>query len=366
MDTHLKRTPLAAVHETLGARMLEFGGWWMPVQYSGILDEHKAVRTAAGLFDISHMGELIVGGPAAESWLNALLTNDVRLLEPGKGQYSLMLNETGGVIDDLILYKLQNGSFLLIVNASKIAEDFTWMQQHLQPGVTLENQSDHWAGLALQGPKATVVLERLLGGDCSLPTRNRLLELQVANGPILVARTGYTGEDGFEWFCPAQTAAFWWERILEAGRDLGVLPCGLGARDTLRLEACFPLNGADLSAGHTPLEAGLERFVKFDKGEFTGKKHLEQQRSEGVKRKLVPLLMTGKTPPPRPHYPVLHEGHVVAETTSGTLSPSLGEGIALAYIPTALAVVGTQMEVEIRGRKFPAHVTTKPFYAKGK
>ena len=362
METHLKRTPLATIHENLGARMMEFGGWWMPVQYAGILEEHKAVRTAAGLFDISHMGELVVSGLGAEAYLNGLFTNDVRLLSPGKGQYSLMLNDNGGVIDDLILYKREDGSFFLIVNASKIEEDFAWMQSRLPADVTLENQSGHWAGLALQGPRAAELLQQMLGAECLLPSRNRLLELQIANGPVLLARTGYTGEDGFEWFCPAQVATFWWERILEAGRELGVLPCGLGARDTLRMEACYPLNGSDLSPTLTPLEAGLAQFVKFEKGDFTGRAALETQRTEGVQRKLSALVMQGKTPPPRPHYPVLHQGQLVAETTSGTLSPTLGLGIALAYLPTDLSVPGTEVAVEIRGRSFPAIVAPRPLY----
>jgi len=362
METQLKRTPLATVHENLGARMMEFGGWWMPVQYAGILEEHKAVRTAAGLFDISHMGELVVSGPGAEAYLNELLTNDIRLLSPSKGQYSLMLNEKGGVIDDLILYKRQDGSFFLIVNASKIEEDFAWMQGRLPADVMLENQSGHWAGLALQGPRAAELLQRMLGAECVLPSRNHLLELQIANGPVLLARTGYTGEDGFEWFCPAQVATFWWERILEAGHELGVKPCGLGARDTLRLEACYPLNGSDLSPTHTPLEAGLARFVKFEKGEFSGRIALEAQCVDGVTKKLSALVMQGKTPPPRPHYPVLHEGKLITETTSGTLSPTLGLGIALAYLPTSLSVPGTELSVEIRGRQFPARVAPRPLY----
>lgn len=362
MEPNVKRTPLSTIHETLGARMMEFGGWWMPLQYSGILEEHRAVRSAAGLFDISHMGELAVSGSGAEAYLNQILTNDVRLLAPGKGQYSLMLDERGGVIDDLIVYKLADESFFLIVNASKIEEDFSWMQRHLTADVTLENQSVHWAGLALQGPQAEAILARLLGEDVVLPRRNHLIELQVANGPALVARTGYTGEDGFEWFCPAQSAAFWWDRISEAGADHGLLPCGLGARDTLRMEACFPLNGSDLSPDHTPLEAGLSRFVKLEKGDFIGRECLKAQAAAGVKRSLSALVLQGKTPPPRPHYPVLHEGKVLAETTSGTLSPTLGMGIALAYLPTPLATPGTEVAVEIRGRQFPALVAKRPLY----
>ena len=342
--------------------MMEFGGWWMPVQYKGILDEHRAVRSGVGIFDISHMGQILVGGPASEAWLNRMLTNDVRLLSDGKGQYTLLLNEQGGVIDDLIIYRKEAGSYFLVVNASKIEEDFAWLQSKREEGVTLEDQSGQWAGLAIQGPSAKDVLQHLVGPDIQLPSRNGLLSLGIPNGPILIARTGYTGEDGFEWFCPAQMAAFWWDKILQAGHGFGILPCGLGARDTLRLEAGFPLNGSDLSPTHTPLEAGLSVFVKFEKGEFIGRPALEKQRSQGVKRKLVGLVMGKKAPPPRPHYPVFQGETLTGETTSGSLSPNLGAGIAMAYLPTDLATPGTPVQVEIRGKKFPATVSKRPIY----
>lgn len=362
MDSKPKLTPLAPAHEALGARMMEFGGWWMPVQYKGILDEHKSVRSAAGLFDISHMGQIFVSGPDSEGFLNSLLTNDTSQLLDTQGQYTLLLNEEGGVIDDLILYRLEAGSYLLVVNASKIDEDFLWIKEHAFGAVSIENQSNLWAGLALQGPEAATILARVLGSDVHLPSRNRMASLAIPNGPVLVARTGYTGEDGFEWFCPAQTATFWWAKILAAGSDLGLLPCGLGARDTLRLEAGFPLNGSDLSPSHTPLEAGLSAFVKLGKGPFPGSTTLEAQRKNGVARKLVGLMMAEKTPPPRPHYPVLHNNIVLGETTSGSLSPTLGRGIAMAFVPTEYAQPGTELEVEVRGRRFPATVVKRPMY----
>lgn len=346
--------------------MMEFGGWWMPVQYKGILEEHKAVRTAVGVFDISHMGQFIVSGEGAESWLNHLLTNDVRLLNDGQGQYTLLLNESGGVIDDLIIYRVQANSYFLVVNASKIEEDFRWMQSRVAGDVTLENQSADWAGLAIQGPAAKECLHALLGPDMQLPPRNGLLSLVIPNGPVLLARTGYTGEDGFEWFCPSQMASYWWSKAIEAGQPLGLQPCGLGARDTLRLEAGFPLNGSDLSPDHTPLEAGLSTFVKFDKGEFVGGAALEKQRVTGVEVKLVGLLMGDKTPPPRPHYRVFHQNNSVGETTSGSLSPTLGSGIAMAYLPSHLATPGTLVEVEIRGKRFPATVAKRPMYRRSK
>jgi len=362
MEDHPKRTPLSSVHEASGARMMEFGGWWMPVQYKGILEEHRAVRSAAGLFDISHMGQLLVDGKDSEAWLNSILTNDVRLLGDGQGQYTLLLNDQGGVIDDLIIYRIEANSYFLVVNASMIEQDFQWLQSRATGQLTLVNQSEQWAGLALQGPRSQDILHLLLGNQVELPLRNGMLSLPIPNGPVLIARTGYTGEDGFEWFCPANTAALWWDKILEAGQAFGALPCGLGARDTLRLEAGFSLHGSDLSPTHSPLEAGLSSFVKFDKGEFVGRASLDLQRSEGVKRKLVGLLMGEKTPPPRPHYPVFHSGSPASETTSGSLSPTLGAGIAMAYLPADIATPGTPVEVDIRGRRFPATVVKRPMY----
>jgi aminomethyltransferase len=280
----------------------------------------------------------------------------------GEGQYTLLLNERGGVIDDLLCYRLEPNHYLLLVNASKIEEDFLWLQSHATPGVALSDESDLWAGLALQGPNAEAILGSLLGPDVALPFRNRITTLGIPNGPVLLARTGYTGEDGFEWFCPAQSATIWWDKLLEAGRPLGLLPCGLGARDTLRLEAGFTLNGSDLSPDLTPLEAGLSAFVKLDKGEFIGRTALAAQRDSGVARRLVALVLEGKTPPPRPHYPVYSEDLLVGETCSGSLSPTLGVGIAMAYLPSALSAPGTRVELEIRGRRFPALVAKRPLY----
>jgi aminomethyltransferase len=362
MEPVLKRTPLASIHESLGARMINFGSWWMPVQYQGILEEHRAVRTQAGLFDISHMGEIFITGSGAEPWLNRLLTNDVSRLSDGEGQYTLLLNERGGVIDDLICYRLEPGHYLLLVNASKIEEDLLWLQAHPAPEVHVEDQSALWAGLAVQGPRSPAVLESLLGAEFALPVRNRVEMLGVPNGPVLAARTGYTGEDGFEWFCPAQTAPIWWGKLLEAGRPHGLVPCGLGARDTLRLEAGFLLNGADLSPDHTPLEAGLAAFVKMEKPDFTGRAALAAQQVVGPARRLAALVMEGKTPPPRPHYPVFDGDTLLGETTSGTHAPTLGVGMAMAYLPSSLCAPGARVEVEIRGRRFSALVSKRPLY----
>jgi len=342
----------------------------MPVQYQGILQEHKAVREAAGLFDISHMGEVFVSGTGSEQFLNTLLTNDVSKLAVGAGQYTLMLNENGGVLDDLLCYRHERDSYLLIVNASRIEEDFAWIKSlasGFEPAVEIHNQSHLWAGLALQGPRSAEILGHLFPqSSCDktcasspLPSRNTIISFAVANGPLLVARTGYTGEDGFECFCPSQSAVFWWDQIMNAGQSAGLVPCGLGARDTLRLEAGFPLNGSDLSAERTPLEAGLGIFVSMEKGSFTGREALLAQKQSGIPTKLVGIRMDGVTPPPRAHYPVFVNGERVGETCSGSLSPTFGIGIALAYLPAAFAVTGQKVSVDIRGKHFPATVAPR-------
>lgn len=342
--------------------MVEFGGWSMPVLYGGILEEHNAVRNAIGLFDISHMGQFFASGPGAAAWLNWMLTNNVDRIAVGECQYTFLLNEMGGVIDDLIVYRIHDSEFMLVVNASKIDEDFAWMQSKLAPEIQFENRSDQYAGFAVQGPKAAQLFDAFFGGKYSRPARNEILTIQIDGAPYYIARTGYTGEDGFEVFCKADCGVQAWTDILARGAELGIKPCGLGSRDTLRLEMCYPLNGSDLSAAHTPLEAGLSIFVDLQKADFIGRDALVKQREKGVSHRLVPFRMTGKTPPPRPHYPVFHNGVQVAETTSGTLSPSLGEGIGMAYLPAAAARIGEQIEIEIRGRRFPAVIEKKPLY----
>jgi len=355
----LKTTPLYAEHLRLGAKMIDFGGWQMPVQYSGIVDEHMAVRGAAGLFDISHMGQLTAAGPDAGAWLNRLLTNNIERLQPGHGQYTLLLNELGGVIDDLIVYRLRDQEFLLIVNAAKIDEDFAWMRDRLEGGVEFTNRSDDYAGLALQGPKAPRLFDELFGG--TRPGRNEARQVTRDGSAFVIAGTGYTGEEGYEFFFPAARAASEWNRILDGGASAGIKPCGLGARDTLRLEMCYPLNGADLSPDRTPLEAGLSIFVDLDKPDFVGRAALAEQKKAGIASRLAPIKMTEKGPPPRAHYPVLKDGRQVATLSSGTYSPSLGIGIGMAYLPADLARIGEELEIEIRGRRFPAIVERKPF-----
>ena len=335
--------------------MVDFAGWEMPVQYSGILDEHRAVRESAGVFDISHMGELFVGGPGAAAWLDSLLTNNVAALANSTAHYSLMLNERGGVIDDLIVYRLGAEKFLLVANASMIEEDAAWLNARLVAGIEFENASADYGALAIQGPSSGDIFEKLFGREMPAQ-RNRVLEL----GEHFVVTTGYTGEAGFEWIMPSGEAVAAWRRCLDAGAK----PCGLGARDTLRLEMCYPLNGSDLSPDRSPLEAGLGFFVDLGKPDFVGKSALMAQKAAGVPARLCALRVTEKAPPIRPHYPVWAGGNPVTETTSGALSPSLGEGIALAYLPAELSKPGQEVEIEVRGRRFRACVRKKPLYQK--
>ena len=355
-DSPLIDSPLRSIHETLEARLVPFAGWRMPVQYSGITAEHEAVRNKVGIFDISHMGQFYVSGSDAASWLNRLLTNNCANLAIGEGQYTLMLNAMGGVIDDLIIYR-QEERFLLVVNASMISKDAEWLQAHLDGNVHFEDQSNHFAGMAIQGPLSNE-LARTVFSDTEaneLPPRNQVVVL--SSGEI-ICRTGYTGEDGFELFCPIESGIDWFQKFLDAGAT----PCGLGARDTLRLEMGYPLNGNDLSPQKSPLEAGLGFFVDLDKGTFIGSEALRTQKASGLPTRLIALQLTKKGPPPRPHYPVYLENENLGETTSGGVSPSLGTGIAMAYLTTGKVKVGDTVELEIRGRRFPAEIVKKPFY----
>ena len=363
-DAASKTTPLYEEHQRAGAKIIPFGGWLMPVQYTSISEEHQAVRNAVGVFDISHMGQLTAAGAPTAQWLNRMLTNNVEKLEVGGGHYTFLLNERGGIIDDLILYRTGADKFLLVVNASRTEEDFAWLQKHLPAEVTLENKSAQRAGLAIQGPKVVALFQQLLGADKALPARNQLQDFEYAGVTLTIARTGYTGEDGVEIFFAAEDAAKIWNALLEKGQALGLKPCGLGARDTLRLEMCYPLNGSDLTPEHNPIEAGLGFFVDLTKEDFIGRDVLQQAKTAGTARKLAAFKMTGKGPPPRPHYPVWVDGERVGEVASGTLSPSLNQGIGMAYLPSADAKIGDKLEIEIRGQKFPAVIEKKPFYKK--
>lgn len=350
MSTELLHSPLEVVHARLGAKLVPFAGWLMPVQYTSITEEHQAVRTHAGVFDISHMGEVVVAGPGAETWLNRMLAGNVAKLKDGEGQYTFLLNERGGVIDDLIIYRVEPQHYFLVVNAAKTAEDVAWLRQHLPAeGVTLEDQSASYAAMAVQGPAAVALLDHL-------PPRNGIK----LSGSAIICRTGYTGEDGFELFCPVEAGPAWFERFVAAGAK----PCGLGARDTLRLEMCYPLNGNDLSPDRTPLEASLGFFVDLDKGDFIGREVLGAQKAAGSYDRLCALRPLEKSPPLRAHYEVRDGEKVIGELCSGGISPSLGHGIGLAYLPAAYAKPGTRVDINIRGKLFAAEVVKKPFYRK--
>lgn len=361
----LKHSPLEQAHLDAKARMVGFGGWLMPVQYTGILDEHRAVRSATGMFDISHMGEVFVSGPGALVWLESLLTNRVGKLLPGRGQYTLMLSENGGVIDDLILYRIGEEEYFLVINAACRDADLAWMRGRLPSdgSVHLIDAGEDYAAIALQGPGSEEIL-RALYPALEVPKRNGLTRLPGDGNPVpLVARTGYTGEDGFEIFVPVDQARSLWDALLVAG----VKPCGLGARDTLRLEMGYPLNGSDLSPERTPLEAGLEKFVALQdphKGDFSGRRALEEMSLCGLPLRLTPLRLDVQGPPLRSHYRVFADGVAVGETSSGALSPSLGEGIALAYLPPSLSAPGNSLEIEVRSSRYPATVVALPFYRK--
>ena len=368
-STPLQQSPLHADHLALAARMVPFAGWEMPVQYTGLLAEHQAVRQHVGIFDISHMGQVIVSGPGAVPFLNRALTNDVTRLAPGQGHYTLLLNEAGGVIDDLIAYRTSDREFFLVINAARIPADWQQLQALLSTApedegrVELANLSEACGGLAIQGPNSRQVFHAVFGPDAPYPEKNTVLVSVTEQGFMWLCGTGYTGEDGFEFFMPALTASHWFQRLLTAVTAAGGLPCGLGARDTLRLEMGFPLNGNDLSPDHTPLQAGLGFFVGLDKENFVGQDALLREKAAGPARKLVGFRMLGSAPPPRPHYPVLDAaGNPLGEITSGTLSPTLGYGIGMAYLPTAHCQLGTAIQIEIRGKTYPAEITKKPFY----
>jgi aminomethyltransferase len=361
--TTLKKTALFNTHQKLGARLVEFGGWQMPVQYTGIVEEHKAVRESAGVFDISHMGEFFVSGPDALAFLNGLLTNDAGKLGVGQGQYTLMLNEQAGVIDDLILYRLHETEFLLVVNASKIDEDRAWIKKNLLAGVGFFDKSDTTSAVALQGPKALEIARAFLGAGWPEPKRNEITVYSWNCQNIIAARTGYTGEDGLELFFDNEIAENFLWALLEAGKALGLKPAGLGARDTLRLEACLPLNGNDLSDKRTPLEAGLGAFVSLTKeAVFPGKEILQKQKSNGLNEKLVAFRLKEKGPPPRLHYRLFLGEIQVGEVTSGAPSPTLGYGMGLAYVEVEHAEPGTVLDLEVRGARVPIEIVKKPFY----
>ncbi|WP_307328561.1 glycine cleavage system aminomethyltransferase GcvT [Evansella vedderi] len=368
MKTTLQRTPLFATYEKYGAKVIDFGGWELPVQFSSILEEHEAVRKEAGLFDVSHMGEVLVEGKDAERYLNYLLTNDVTKLKVNQAQYTVMCYPDGGTVDDLIVYKLENEKFLLVINASNIVKDYDWMTQHVRGEVKLQNISKDVAQIAIQGPKAEAILQKVADTDLEDIGFFHFAPNVNVDGitEILVSRTGYTGEDGFELYLAADKGEALWNKLLDAGKVDGLRPCGLGARDTLRFEARLALYGQELTSNISPLEAGIGFVVKTNKErDFIGKEALTKQKEEGLKRKLVGIEVTGRGIP-RHGYKVLSpSGEEVGYITSGTQSPSLKKSLGLALLSVEYAEVGTELKVEVRKKKVDAVVIKTPFYKRG-
>ncbi|WP_172794008.1 glycine cleavage system aminomethyltransferase GcvT [Sporosarcina sp. HYO08] len=361
--TELKRTVLFDRYAEYGGKTIDFGGWELPVQFSSIKAEHEAVRTKAGLFDVSHMGEVVVRGEGALAYLQKLVTNDVSKLKDGQAQYTAMCYENGGTVDDLLIYKRADNDYLLVVNASNIEKDLEWMQQYVSENVEIDNQSDNYALLALQGPVAQSVLQKLTDEPLADIKFFRFKEnVNIAGHEVLVSRTGYTGEDGFEIYGSPEAIHALWPAILEAGEAEGVVPAGLGARDTLRFEAGLPLYGQELSKDISPLETGLGFVVKLNKAEdFIGKEALAAQKENGVPRKLVGVEMIDKGIP-RTGYKVFIGDEEIGEVTTGTQSPTLKKNIGFALLKTEHTQEGTEVEIEVRNRRLKAVIIPTPFY----
>jgi aminomethyltransferase len=357
----LKRTPLYELHRAAGAKFVDFGGWEMPVQYSSIIDEHKTVRTSVGLFDVSHMGEIEIRGPQALAVVQRLTTNDASKLEVLQVQYSTLCYPHGGIVDDLTVYRLDPEHFFLCVNAANIEKDLAWILEQARGDADIINTSAQIAQLALQGRYAQATLQPLCDIPLGAVRYYWSAKARVKGIEALISRTGYTGEDGFEIYCPASQGPELWSALMEAGAPYGIKPIGLGARDTLRLEMGYALYGNDITAEITPLQAGLGWIVKLAKGDFIGREALAKERAEGIKRRLIGLEMIDRGVA-RAHYRIQVDGQVVGEMTSGTVSPSLNKGIGLGYVRVEYAKVGTPLQIDIRGKPAQARVAATPFY----
>lgn len=358
----MKKTPLYETHVALGAKIVDFAGWALPVQYSGIIKEHYSVRNKAGLFDVSHMGEIIVRGRKAKEYIQKLVTNDIAAAEDFQVVYSPMCYPDGGVVDDLLIYKISEEEYILVVNAANIEKDVAWLNENTQEGAEILNVSDDYAQLALQGPLSEKILQRLatitfdkLGYFRFIP------EVNLDGAKALVSRTGYTGEDGFEIYVHPEDAVKIWMKLLDAGKDEGLVPAGLGARDILRFEAALPLYGHELSPDISPLEAGLDRFVKLYKDDFIGKKALIGQKESGVKRRLTGFEMLDKGIP-RNNYDVMRNGEKIGVVTSGGFSPSLEKNLGMALVKSEYSEPGMEIEVVVREKYLKARVVKLPFY----
>jgi len=358
-DAALRRTPLYEEHRALGARMVSFAGHEMPIQYTGIVAEHRAVREAAGLFDLSHMGEFHFDGPGALAAVDRLVSSDIAGLQPGQARYGLLCNERGTIVDDVISYRTAPDHVLMVVNAANVEKDEAHVRKHLPRDVGFADRSADTALIAIQGPRASDILVKLAGGGVAALPPFGVKSARAAGVEATIARTGYTGEDGFEVFVQNLDAVQVWQALLVAGRGDGLVPVGLGARDTLRLEARFSLYGNDIDETTGPIEAGLGWTCKLDK-DFVGRDAIAKQKSDGPKRKIVGLVVEGGVA--RHGHDVTSEGRVVGQVTSGTYGPTVAQNIALAYVPTELSKVGTALAVRIRDKDVPATVVKTPFY----
>ncbi|MFA6541990.1 MAG: glycine cleavage system aminomethyltransferase GcvT [Bacteroidota bacterium] len=359
----MKRTPFFTIHQRHGAKIVPFGGFEMPVQYAGIMEEHKTVRTAVGVFDVSHMGEFFVSGAGSLEFLQKVTINDVSKLLPGKAQYSAMCFEDGGIVDDLLVYMIAENNYMIVVNASNIDKDFQWMQKQCPPNVSFENKSDDIALLAIQGPKSLETLKKLTAVDLSSIPYYHFVQGTLADVPMTISRTGYTGELGFEIYFPVEFAEKIWNAIFDAGKEFGIAPIGLGARDTLRLEMGYCLYGNDIDQTTNPLEAGLGWITKLGKSDFTAKSVLEKVKSNGLQRKLVGLMLSEKAVP-RHGYTIMAGGAAAGVVTSGTFSPSIEKGIAMGYVPIGSSAIGTPLQIDVRGKAMNATVVALPFLKK--
>lgn len=351
-----KKTCLYDKHVALGALISPFGGFDMPIQYTNIIDEHQAVRQHCGVFDVSHMGEVLVSGKDAERYVNHIFTNDVRNIPNGKILYGMMCYEDGGVVDDLLVYKMADDKFFLVINAANIDKDWAWIQQQSKGfDITLDHQSDQYGELAIQGPDAEQVMEQVLG----IPCKELVFYTFKTIDDIIVSRTGYTGEDGFEIYAAPNAIRTYWDQLMAAN----IKPCGLGCRDTLRFEVGLPLYGDELSESITPIMAGLGIFVKLDKEEFIGKDALARQKAEGAPKKLVGIELHDKAIP-RHGYAVIKDGNIIGEVTTGYHSISTDKSVCMALIDSAYAALDTDVEIQIRKKTFPGTVCKKRFYDK--
>lgn len=362
----LKKTPLFECHVDLNAKMVDFGGWEMPIQYTAIIEEHLATREKAGLFDVSHMGEVIVRGKGAKAVLNQLVTNDMFALQPKKIAYALLPYENGGVVDDLLIYMVNDEEFFLVVNASNTDKDYLWLKERIAERsgeIEVINRSAEYAQIAIQGPQAEAILQQLTDCDLAQIKFFTFDYVEVCQEEMLVSRTGYTGEDGFEIYCAPAQAPIVWKELLKAGADKGIMPIGLGARDTLRFESALPLYGHEISADITPIEAGLKFFIKFTEDDFLGKGVMQQQAAEGTARKLAGIEITGRGIP-RDGYRIEKDGQDVGYITSGAYSPTFKKGLAMALLNSDVIQLENEVDVIIRDKKVTAKIVKLPFYKK--